>query len=103
MGSSKDKPVLRYQAVATEKERTFAIEQSVRIGRHPYNEVSVGDNTMSRYHCWVSRYERDVIIEDLGSSNGTFVNGSAIAKPTLLQPGDRVKIGKSEFEFGLAG
>ena len=102
MGHSKDKPMLRYRQ-GTGAERLFAIEESLRIGRHPYNEVSVGDHAMSRYHCWISKYESDVIIEDLGSSNGTFVNGSAIAKPTLLQPGDRVKIGKSEFEFGLAG
>ena len=99
MGHSKDKPMLRYRQ-GTGAERLFAIEESLRIGRHPYNEVSVGDKSMSRYHCWVSKFKTEVVIEDLGSSNGTYVNGTVISKPTVLQKGDRVKVGSSLFEFG---
>ena len=99
MGHSKDKPMLRYRQ-GTGAERLFAIEESLRIGRHPYNEVSVGDKSMSRYHCWVLKSKTDVVIEDLGSSNGTYVNGTAIHEPTVLHKGDRVKIGSSLFEFG---
>ena len=99
MGHSKDKPMLRYRQ-GTGAERLVAIEESLRIGRHPYNEVSVGDKSMSRYHCWVSKFKTEVVIEDLGSSNGTYVNGTAIHEPTVLHKGDRVKIGSSLFEFG---
>ncbi len=79
--------------------RHFPIGESIRIGRHPYNEVSVGDNSMSRFHCWVSKDHDKIIIEDLGSSNGTLVNGTAIQEPTILKPGDRVTVGKSDFDF----
>ena len=101
MGSAKIEPVLRYRR-ATGGERLFAIGESVRSGRHPYNEVSVVDESMSRYHCWVSKLETVGVIEDLGSSNGTYVNGKVIYQPTVLNKGDRVKIGRSVFEFGAA-
>ena len=79
--------------------RLFPIGEAIRIGRHPYNEVSVGDNSMSRFHCWVSKDNTNIIIEDLGSANGTLVNGTAIEEPTILKPGDRVTVGQSDFDF----
>ena len=91
-------PALRYEK-DTGGIRHFPIGESIRIGRHPYNEVSVGDNSMSRFHCWVSKYNDKIIIEDLGSSNGTLVNGAAIEEPTTLKTGDRVTVGQSDFDF----
>ena len=79
--------------------RLFPIGEAIRIGRHPYNEVSVGDNSMSRFHCWVSKDNTNIIIEDLGSANGTLVNGTTIEEPTILKPGDRVTVGQSDFDF----
>jgi pSer/pThr/pTyr-binding forkhead associated (FHA) protein len=39
------------------------------------------------------------VIEDLGSTNGTYLNGSPLSGPQPLHPGDRIRIGDSEFSF----
>ena len=96
--AASSQPALRHEKEPG-KVSLFPIGESIRIGRHPYNEVSVGDNSMSRFHCWVSKDHDKIIIEDLGSSNGTLVNGTAIEEPTTLKPGDRVTVGQSDFDF----
>ena len=53
-----------------------------------------GDPQLSRRHARVSRFEGGrLMVEDLGSTNGTFVNGRRIEQPTLLSPGDTVAMG----------
>jgi 6-phosphogluconolactonase len=55
-----------------------------------------GDPALSRYHARVQRTsEGRILIEDLGSANGTFVNGTRINAPHLLSPGDRIELGDS--------
>jgi FHA domain len=55
------------------------------------------DPELSRDHARISRYVTgEIVIEDLGSTNGTFVNGWAIEQPTALIVGTVVKVGRSE-------
>lgn len=65
------------------------------IGRDPACDIRVPAASISRRHCEVSfdEDEDSVTIKDLGSSNGTFVNGQKISGETELTPGDTVRIG----------
>ncbi len=69
------------------------------LGRDPSNQVDVGDPAVSRKHCLVSEISSGVFeIADLDSHNGTFVNEAQVSRK-VLQHGDRIRIGSSEFVF----
>ena len=51
------------------------------------------DAEISRHHARIARSGGAFMIEDLGSTNGTFVNGRRISKPEILSPGDRIQVG----------
>jgi pSer/pThr/pTyr-binding forkhead associated (FHA) protein len=71
-----------------------------RIGRHPEcNMVLQDDAKVSRRHARIYRLGEECLIEDNGSSNGTFVNGEKVEEPRMLKPGDKVGIGAREFTF----
>jgi pSer/pThr/pTyr-binding forkhead associated (FHA) protein len=61
--------------------------------------LPVQDKSVSREHARLSRLQNNYVIEDLGSTNGTMVNGSRISEATLLHPGDVVSIGAIDFRF----
>ena len=68
------------------------------IGRDPSNQICVGDLSLSRRHCAISTGAAEPRIRDLGSSNGTFVNGMQISDHPLAD-GDRIQLGESVFLF----
>ncbi len=61
-------------------------------------DVSVSDESASRYHACISRHDGQFFINDMGSANGTFINGQLVAEATLKN-GDQVQIGTSVFRF----
>ncbi|QDT38330.1 SpoIIE family protein phosphatase [Stratiformator vulcanicus] len=69
------------------------------IGRHPECEIHLNSNMVSRKHARVLPGTESVVIEDLGSGNGTYVNGRRIEEPTQLGNGDRVKLGPILMRF----
>jgi pSer/pThr/pTyr-binding forkhead associated (FHA) protein len=76
----------------------------VRIGRHPDNEVQIDSMAVSRHHCQLARGDHGGwTVEDLGSNNGTFVNGSRIAERSPVRDGDVLSIGKFQVSFRDAG
>ncbi|MBX3471647.1 MAG: FHA domain-containing protein [Planctomycetes bacterium] len=77
----------------------------VRIGRHPDNEVQIDSMAVSRHHCLLERAGEGWVVEDLGSNNGTLVNGAAIRQRTPVREGDVLSIGKFQVSFrhGPAG
>ena len=73
---------------------TFPLDQGRHeIGRSPDAEIFLDDVTVSRSHAIVTHDESGVVIEDLGSLNGTYVNRRRVDKATL-EDGDEVQIGK---------
>jgi two-component system, cell cycle response regulator len=68
------------------------------IGRSSESGLTIPHASVSRHHCRVVRDNRNYIMEDLGSTNKTFVNGLAITR-TQLADGDRIKLGDSVFKF----
>ncbi len=71
----------------------------VRIGRGRTNEIQLAsDGEISRRHCLIMRQRDEFFIEDLGSTNGTVVNGEPVSL-AQLQPDAEVKLGESVFRF----
>lgn len=60
-------------------------------------EIQLDDPFASAHHARLSREGHVVVIEDLGSTNGTYLNEEPLSGPQPLHPGDRIRIGDSEF------
>ncbi|HEY9159183.1 FHA domain-containing protein [Candidatus Binatus sp.] len=78
-------------------------KQTVAIGSHPSNDVVLDDTTVSRRHATITRKPGRFELADLGSTNGTFVNGGRVRKPIALKRGDEIKFGSARFAFIAAG
>ena len=72
------------------------------IGRDPSNHLWISDPALSRQHCLLTRKGDQVIIRDLGSRNGTSVNGMAVDEGQLRH-GDQISVGSSVLMFLLEG
>jgi len=79
--------------------QVFPLGADVTIGRDPGSEVPLpDDSTVSRRHARIHAADGGYRVEDLGSSNGTFVNGGRVTE-AALRPGDEVSIGGTRFRF----
>ena len=63
------------------------------VGRHPACTIQVQSNTVSRRHCHITKDGDGYFVEDLGSGNGTFLNGKQVESKTALKHEDRIEIG----------
>lgn len=81
--------------------RAFLIDASATIGRSPEAELRLEDGYASSAHARVFPRGQFLLIEDLGSTNGTQVNGRALtpSEPYTLRVHDTVRIGDTEFEY----
>lgn len=75
------------------------LQPRLRVGRHPFNEVSLADPGVSRYHCWILLRDGVASVEDLASANGTIVNGERIRARRALKAGDVIRVGTTEIVF----
>ena len=73
----------------------------VTIGRSPSSALQLGDTKVSREHCKIEKRGDEFWIQDLGSSNGTVVNGFIIDGSKKLKEGDEIKLGKIRMLFTL--
>jgi len=73
----------------------FTLEgDQITIGRDSVNEVVINDAEISRRHARLTFQGGKYVLEDLGSTNGTFVNGQRLAGPRVLKPGEVVSFGE---------
>lgn len=79
------------------------LESSLMIGRIPavgeQSSLILDDPMVSKKHCMLYRRGEQVLIQDLGSKNHTYVNGYPIEGAVLLAHGDRLAFGNSEYQF----
>jgi adenylate cyclase len=69
------------------------------MGRHPTNAIQLLDKIASKDHCVVELRGRDFVLRDLGSLNGTYVNGERVASERLLRHGDEIELGMTRARF----
>jgi len=70
-----------------------------RMGRAVENEIVILDKRSSREHAIIRREGRKVMLEDQGSTNGTYLNGERMLNPVQLRDGDQIRIGDVAFTF----
>ncbi len=73
-------------------------ESPLRIGRHPACDLMIDDRLVSRHHATVRKVEPGWVLEDAGSRHGTWLDGERIQRPTLLRPGQRIRVGSVEIQ-----
>jgi pSer/pThr/pTyr-binding forkhead associated (FHA) protein len=79
---------------------TVEVVASIVIGRGPESGLSLdGDEFASAQHARIDAGSAGVWIEDLGSTNGTFVNGDRVTSKRRLKAGDIVRVGQTEFQL----
>ena len=82
--------------------RVFALMAESVIGRDPTATVHLTDEEVSRRHALMSIGEGQASVEDLGSSNGTFVDDVQVAGVAPLQPGAKLRLGSTVLEYRVA-
>ena len=72
----------------------------ITVGRGPQNDVALdGDDFASAKHARIEPRRDGVWVEDVGSTNGTFLNGIKLTRPRKLTPGDVVRVGETELRY----
>lgn len=76
---------------------TFALpEGNTTVGRHPESDIFLNDVTVSRHHCRFLVSGESLVVEDSGSTNGTYVNEARVDRMDL-EPGDELIVGRFHF------
>ncbi len=92
-------PLLVAQTGPLKGER-WLLDRPLVIGREPGCEVAIPDRQVSRFHARLTPGANGVVLEDLGSKNGTHYNGSPLSAPVVLQDGDTIHVAATqEFQF----
>jgi pSer/pThr/pTyr-binding forkhead associated (FHA) protein len=67
------------------------------VGRHDECQLRIGSSQVSRKHCQIFEKDGRLCVIDLGSANGTYVNGKKVDNQQILKPGDVLSLGKVKF------
>ena len=86
-----------------DKGRRFELtETETTVGRQD-SDIELADNTVSRRHLRLDREDGNWMLADLGSANGTFLNGMRLKRPMVVHPGDQIRCGRTLLVFTQAG
>jgi hypothetical protein len=77
----------------------FPLTPSTLVGRHPGCTVALDDSFVSAEHAELERHRGGWLLRDLGSTNGTFVNGAEVIAPTDVRDGDIVQFGRVKLQM----
>ncbi len=77
----------------------YDVSDGAVLGRGDQADIVLGDTFASGRHARLDPQGEVMVLEDLGSTNGTYLNGEPLNGPQPLHPGDRIRIGDSEFAF----
>ena len=79
---------------------TFPLPPSCTIGRAPDNSIVVPDQFISSHHARIYKSKKgEWVLEDLGSTNGTYLDEKQIAGPVIIKPGQLIRLGATSFEL----
>ena len=95
---------MRFKLTSADNLQTFELKPGVTqvVGRAPTSDVPVFDPTISRRHAELVTDDKGVEVKDLGSSNGTFLNGSRV-ETCVVSVGDTITFGKVAFKLQAIG
>jgi len=77
---------------------TLPLSGAVVVGRSPDADLVIADDFVSSIHVRVTPSDGGVIIEDLGSTNGTLINGQPVTRPLNVSVGDLIEIGTNQLK-----
>jgi len=99
-GAAPTKTGLRLKVVEGEgKGKVFDVGDELTVGRAAGCQIALADDTfVSQLHARLFRRDGRHYVEDLGSTNGTFLNRKQVSSPIALRRGDRLQVGKTVFE-----
>jgi DNA-binding winged helix-turn-helix (wHTH) protein len=81
-------------------DQRWPLARTVVLGRDSTCDIVIPDRQVSRYHARITPTQEGMILEDLGSKNGTHCNGTPLTTPLVLQDGDMVQIALAQkFQF----
>jgi FHA domain len=86
-------------AMGFEPGTTLEIQEEATLGRAPTADVRIEDPFASSAHARIFARGDAMYIEDLGSTNGTYLNERQLARPEQLQPSDTIRIGETEYRY----
>jgi hypothetical protein len=93
-------PKLRVQTAAGLRAGSaYDLSDGALLGRGDAADIRLEDSFASTQHARLSPQGEVMVLEDLGSTNGTYLNGEPLRGPQPLHAGDRIRIGDSEFTF----
>jgi hypothetical protein len=69
------------------------------IGRMEDNSFPIAEPSVSSHHCEIALKGNEVVVKDLNSTNGTFINGEPVTKDTVLRPGQTLRLGTVELRL----
>ena len=81
--------------------RSYGLTQELTVGRAAGCQVTLDDSYVSQLHARIFRRDGVFYVEDLGSTNGTFLNAQKVSAPVAMKRGDQLRIGSTVME--LAG
>jgi pSer/pThr/pTyr-binding forkhead associated (FHA) protein len=81
------------------KGKSFDVGDELTIGRAEKCHITLDDTYVSQVHARIFSRDDTVMVEDLGSTNGTYLNRHRLGAPAELQRGDQLKIGKTVLEM----
>ncbi|MDP9019468.1 MAG: FHA domain-containing protein [Actinomycetota bacterium] len=79
--------------------RSFGLADELTVGRAAGCQVTLDDDYASQLHARIFRRDGTLYVEDLGSTNGTYLNTRKVSAPMALKRGDRLKIGGTVMEL----
>ena len=89
--TQEDYPLLIAQEGPLKGQR-WQLSQTIVLGRESTCDVAVVDRQISRFHARLTPTSEGVILEDLGSKNGTYLNSALLSAPVVLQDGDVISV-----------
>ncbi len=81
------------------KGRSFGLAEELTVGRAAGCQVTLDDNYVSQLHARIFSRDGTLFVEDLGSTNGTYLNSRKVSSPVVFKRGDRLKIGSTVMEL----
>ena len=98
-GNGKGSGRLRVIEPAERKGQTYDLAEELTVGRAGGCQITLDDTYVSQLHARVFRRDGQLYVEDLGSTNGTYLNRKKVTAPIAIRKGDRLQIGKTVMEL----